>query len=127
MAIFNGGVKLKDVTTAELATEAIEAGKILIDTDNGSMYLDKVSGTTRIPIGKDALDTALSTTSHNAIENQALTNSIINTTAEVSAITADNIPCGTKPVKELITNLNNGNLEFQIVSGKLQFRYDDGL
>lgn len=97
-------VKLKRIATSALASEAVEDGKIVWITDgNNDLYLDV--GTTRKKM--IATDTALSTTSTNPIQNQALTNSIINTTAGVSAITKDNIPCGTKPVKELITNLND--------------------
>lgn len=96
-------VKFKRLLTSELASEAVEDGKVIwIKNGNNDLYLDV--GTTRkrmIPS-----DTTLSTTSTNPIENQALTNSIINTRAEVLAITADYIPCGTKPVKEIITNLD---------------------
>lgn len=94
-------VLFKRVTTAIRGTEAIQDGKILLDYERPSIYVD--NGSTRVEL--TPRDTALSTTSTNAIANNALTNSIINTTAEVSAITADNIPCGTKPVKELITSL----------------------
>lgn len=101
MAIFTDGMKFKDVTTAEQPSEAIEKGKILINTDTGRMYLDTVSSTTRIDLTPS--DTALSTTSTNPIQNQALTNSIINTLSGAIAVTVDSIPCGTKPVKELAT------------------------
>lgn len=94
-------VLFKRVTTAIRGTEAIQDGKILLDYERPSIYVD--NGSTRVEL--TPRDTSLSTTSTNAIANNALTNSIINTTAEVSAITADNIPCGTKPVKELINSL----------------------
>ena len=94
-------VLFKRVTTAIRGTEAIQDGKILLDYERPSIYVD--NGSTRVEL--TPRDTALSTTSTNAIANNALTNSIINTTAEVNAITADNIPCGTKPVKELNTSL----------------------
>lgn len=97
-------VLLKYGDTSVISGETIQQGKLLIDTQKGEISIDK-DGTTRLPL-TPTVDTALSTTSTNAIANNAITNSIINTTAEVSAITADNVPCGTKPVKELINNLN---------------------
>lgn len=96
-------VLLKYGDTSVISGETIQQGKILIDTQNGEISIDK-DGTTRLPL-TPTVDTALSTTSTNPIANNAITNSIVNTTAEVSAITADNIPCGTKPVKELINSL----------------------
>lgn len=101
MAIFTEGMKFKDVTSAEQPSEAIEKGKILINTDTGRMYLDTVSSTTRIDLTPS--DTALSTTSTNPIQNQALTNSIINTLEDVLATTVDSIPCGTQPLKLVTT------------------------
>ena len=98
---------IKD-TKAVIDALPIIDGQILLTTDqatNNEIYVD--DGVTRKLIFKGInVDSALSTTSTNAIANNAITNSIINTTVEVSAITADNIPCGTKPVKELITSLN---------------------
>jgi len=96
-------VKFKRLDTANRILEAVEDGKYILDYQRPSIYLDE--GTTRIEL--TPRDTALSTTSTNPIENQALTNSIINTLAEALAITADYIPCGTKPVKELNTIVSN--------------------
>ena len=96
-------VLLKYGNTATISGETIQQGKLLIDTQKAEISIDK-DGTSRVKL-TPTVDSALSTTSTNPIANNAITNSIINTTAEVSAITADNIPCGTKPVKELITNL----------------------
>ena len=95
-------VKFIKGDTATINGTAITDGQLLYNTITGQHYIDNES--TRVEVGKP-VDSALSTTSTNAIANNAITTSIINTTAEVSAITADNIPCGTKPVKELITNL----------------------
>ena len=95
-------VKFIKGNTAKINGTAITDGQLLYDTTAGLHYIDV--GSTRKEVGKP-IDTALSTTSTNAIANNAITNSIINTTAEVSAITASNIPCGTKPVKELINSL----------------------
>ena len=97
-------VLFKYGNTSTISGETIQQGKILIDTQKGEISIDK-DGTTRLPL-TPTVDTALSTTSTNPIANNAITNSIINTTTEVSAITASNIPCGTLPVKELITSLN---------------------
>ena len=96
-------VKFIKGDTAKINGTTIVDGQLLYDTTTGLHYIDNES--TRVEVGKP-VDSALSTTSTNAIANNAITNSIINTTAEVSAITASNVPCGTKPVKELITNLN---------------------
>lgn len=97
-------VKFIKGNTAKISGTTIVDGQLLYDTTAGLHYID--NGSTRIQVGT-SVDSALSTTSTNAIANNAITNSIINTTAEVSAITEDYIPCGTKPVKELITNLND--------------------
>lgn len=110
MSIFAGGVKFKDVTSAEQPSEAIEKGKVLINTDTGKMYLDKVSETTRMELIPS--DGSLSTTSTNPIQNQAITNSIINTLEDVLATTVDSVPCGTQPLKLLSTILS-----FSIVTG----------
>ena len=78
-------VLFKRGNTATIDGTAITDGQLLYNTTTGQHYID--SGSTRIEVGKP----------------------VVNTTAEVSAITADNIPCGTKPVKELITSLNGLN------------------
>lgn len=109
-------VLFKRGNTATINGTAISDGQLLYNTTTGQQYID--SGSTRKEVGKP-VDTTLSTTSTNAIANNALTNSIINTTAEVSAITADNIPCGTKPVKELINSLTANAKHFY-------FDYKDG-
>lgn len=96
-------VYFKYGTTAEITAQGVQQGKFLIDYEAKEISIDK-DGTNRVVLNE--VDTALSTISTNAIQNKALTNSIINTTAEVSAITVNSIPCGTKPVKELITNVN---------------------
>lgn len=107
MAIFTEGMKFKDVTSAEQPSEAIEKGKVLINTDTGKMYLDKVSGTTRMELIPS--DDTLSTTSTNPIQNQALTNSIINTLEDVLATTVNSVPCGTQPLK-LVTTVKSFSL-----------------
>lgn len=97
-------VKFKRLLSSELASEAIEDGKtIWIKDGNNELYLDV--GTVRKKMIPS--DTALSTTSTNPIQNQALTNSIINTLSGAIAVTVDSIPCGTKPVKELNTIVSN--------------------
>lgn len=102
---------IKD-TKANIDALPIIDGQLLITTDlgvNNEISVD--TGTTRTLLLKGInVDSALSTTSTNAIANNAITNSIVNTTAEVSAITESNIPCGTLPVKELTTNLNANKL-----------------
>ena len=104
MAIFQ---PIKDTKANVLALPIID-GQILLTTDQGvnnELYLD--TGSTRELFLKGiSVDSALSTTSTNAIANNALTNSIVNTLAEVASITDSNIPCGTLAVKELNTNLN---------------------
>ena len=112
-------VLFKRGNTATITGTAITDGQLLYDTTTGRHYVDV--GSTRKEVGK-VVDTTLSTTSTNAISNGAITSSIVNTTAEVSAITADYIPCGTKPVKELIQSLNTinttiGNRTSDLLSG----------
>lgn len=93
-------VKFKKILTSELATEAIEDGKLIwIKDGNNEIYQDV--GTVRKQMISS--DTALSTTSTNPIQNQALTNSIINTLEDVLATTVDSVPCGTQPLKLLST------------------------
>lgn len=75
-------VLFKRGDTATINGTAVTDGQLLYDTTTGQHYID--SDSTRKEVGKP----------------------VVNTTAEVSAITADYIPCGTKPVKELITSLN---------------------
>ena len=107
-------VLFKRGDTATITGTAITDGQLLYDTTTGRHYVDV--GSTRKEVGK-VVDTALSTTSTNAISNGAITSSIVNTTAEVSAITADYIPCGTKPVKELIQSLKSGFVKLSAAAG----------
>ena len=79
-------VKFIKGDTATLAGVAIVDGQLLYNTTTGQHYIDNESS--RVEVGKP----------------------VVNTTAEVSAITVDNIPCGTKPVKELTQNLINKKL-----------------
>ena len=67
--------------TATINGTAITDGQLLYNTTTGQHYID--NGSTRVEVGKP----------------------VVNTMAEVSAITVDNIPCGTKPVKELNDSL----------------------
>lgn len=90
-------VKFKQVTNAQQTTEAIEEDKLLYNYESQKIHIDK--GGSRIPFYPT--DTTLSTISTNAVANSAITGSIVNTLAEVNAITADYIPCGTKPLKTL--------------------------
>ena len=85
--------------TATINSTAIVDGQLLWNTVTGEIWEDV--GTSRISCGK-LVDTSLNPTSPNAVSNQAVTGSIINTREEVLAITANYIPCGTKPVKELL-------------------------
>lgn len=79
-------VILKRLTTALRTTEAIQDGKIILDYEKPSIYLD--NGTARIDM--TPRDSALSTTSTNAIENQAVRNAIVNTnTTTVAGFMAD--------------------------------------
>lgn len=85
--------------TSIINGETPQQGKLLIDYEAKKVSIDK-DGTNRVLLAQPA-DSALSTTSTNAIANNAITNSIINTMADVMAVTADYIPCGTKALKEL--------------------------
>ena len=76
-------VLFKRGNTDTITGTAITDGQLLYDTTTGQTYIDV--GSVRKPTGRP----------------------VANTTAEVSAITADYIPCGTKPVKELIESLGN--------------------
>lgn len=96
-------VKYTRGDTAFIAGTTIQDGQLLYNTVTGQHYEDV--GTTRKEVGK-IVDTTLSTTSTNAVANRAITGSIVNTLAEVNAITANSIPCGTKPLKELSTSLD---------------------
>ena len=110
-------VLFKRGNTATITGTAITDGQLLYDTTTGRHYVDV--GSIRKEVGK-VVDTALSTTSTNAISNGAITSSIVNTITEVSAITADYIPCGTKPVKELY-DMRNGTVLWTNVSPTSSF------
>ena len=97
-------VLFKRGNTATINSTAIADGQLLWNTVTGEMWEDV--GTSRIACGK-LVDTSLNPISPNAVSNQAITGSIINTRAEALAITADYIPCGTKPLKELNTIVSN--------------------
>ena len=92
-------VKYTRGNTAFIAGTTIQDGQMLFNTTTGQQYLD-IDASTRKEIGKVA-DTTLSTTSTNAVANSAITGSIVNTMADVNAITNNYIPCGTNAVKEL--------------------------
>ena len=92
-------VKYTRGNTAFIAGTTIQDGQMLFNTTTGQQYLD-IGASTRKEIGKVA-DTTLSTTSTNAVANSAITGSIVNTMADVNAITNNYIPCGTNAVKEL--------------------------
>ena len=76
-------VKFIKGNTAKINSTAIADGQLLYNTTTGQHYIDNES--TRVEVGKP----------------------VVNTIAEVSAITVDNIPCGTKPVKELNESLSS--------------------
>ena len=82
-------VKFIKGDTAKINSTAITDGQLLYNTTTGQHYIDNES--TRIEVGKP----------------EKPEKPVVNTMAEVSAITVDNIPCGTKPVKELNKNLGN--------------------
>ena len=113
-------VKFIKGDTAKINSTAIADGQLLYNTTTGQHYIDNES--TRVEVGKP-VDSALSTTSTNAIANKAITNSIINTMAEVSAITEPNIPCGTLAAKELNSILTTYS-EITTGSGELGELYD---
>jgi len=88
MAIFESGIIFKDVTTAEQSSEAIEAGKILVNIQTGEQFLD-ISTTERIGLGKLVSQT-LTDGSTNAVSGDAVVNNIINTnTTTLSGFMAD--------------------------------------
>jgi len=100
-------VKFITITEAQLATEAIEDRKIIFIKDGNNDIYQDVGTTVRHKMSPSLpADSALSTTSTNPIQNQAITNSIVNDLTTAIATTVDYIPCGTKPVKDLNTIVN---------------------
>ena len=95
-------VLFRRLTTSEENSEAIKKRKIIYEYEHKDIYVD-VDDTTRVNI--TPRDSALSTTSENAISNKAITTSIVNDLATAIATTADYVPCGTKVVKALNTNM----------------------
>ena len=84
--------------TATINGTAIADGQLLWNTVTGEIWEDV--GTSRIACGK-IVDTSLNPTSPNAVSNQAITGSIVNSLNTAIGTTEDYVPCGTKPVKEL--------------------------
>ena len=81
-------VKFIKGDTAKINDTSVTDGQLLYNTTTGQHYIDNES--TRVEVGKP----------------------VVNTSAEVLAITEDNIPCGTKPVKELIQSLDGLNSNY---------------
>lgn len=115
--------------------EPVEDGKLTFSTNgDGKMYLDK--GNQRLEMGgARTIDSTPSTTSNNPIQNKAVTNNfpqntdIVNTLSNVTSVTEDGIPCGTKPVRELKNDVDirlaNINLSVNR-EGKLVFTDSNG-
>ena len=89
--------------TATINGIAITDGQLLWNTVTGEIWEDV--GTSRIACGK-LVDTSLNPTSPNAVSNQAITGSIVNSLATVLSTTENYVPCGTKPIKELYDERN---------------------
>ena len=70
-------------------------GQILYNTTTGQHYEDV--GSTRIEVGKP-VDPTLSTTSTNAIQNKAITNSIVEIHNVISAYLLKVFDCSNEPL-----------------------------
>lgn len=101
----NETVLFKRGDSATITSTPITDGQILFDTSgNGKMYLD--NGTTRLAMGGSVtIDSTLSKTSTNAVQNKAVTGNILNSLAEVSAATQQNTIAGALALKEVNSSL----------------------
>lgn len=86
-------------------------GQMLFTTDTDKIYID--NGTTRIMYRGVPIDSTLSTTSTNAVENQAITNncgmaSNLQTTIKTNIVSAVN-ELADKSYTEITTTLTTGN------------------
>lgn len=116
----NETVLFKRGDSATITSTPITDGQILFDTSgNGKMYLD--NGTTRLTMGGAVtIDSTLSKTSTNAIQNKAVTGNILNSLAEVSAATQQNTIAGALALKEVNSSLkaNNNQIYMDYHDGK---------
>ena len=105
----NETVLFKRGDSATITSTPITDGQILFDTSgNGKMYLD--NGTTRLAMGGSVtIDSTLSKTSTNAVQNKAVTGNILNSLAEVSAATQQNTIAGALALKEVNSSLTANN------------------
>lgn len=103
----NETVLFKRGDSATITSTPITDGQILFDTSgNGKMYLD--NGTTRLAMGGSVtIDSTLSKTSTNAVQNKAVTGNILNSLAEVSAATQQNTIAGALALKEVNSSLKD--------------------
>lgn len=103
----NETVLFKRGDSATITSTPITDGQILFDTSgNGKMYLD--NGTTRLAMGGSVtIDSTLSKTSTNAVQNKAVTGNILNSLAEVSAATQQNTIAGALALKEVNSSLES--------------------
>lgn len=103
----NETVLFKRGDSATITSTPITDGQILFDTSgNGKMYLD--NGTTRLAMGGSVtIDSTLSKTSTNAVQNKAVTGNILNSLAEVSAATQQNTIAGALALKEVNSSLQD--------------------
>lgn len=110
----NETVLFKRGDSATITSTPVTDGQILFDTSgNGKMYLD--NGTTRLTMGGAVtIDSTLSKTSTNAIQNKAVTGNILNSLAEVSAATQQNTIAGALALKEVNSKLAGGKIKFGI-------------
>lgn len=103
-------------TSAQLAQIANVDGQLLFSTDENKILMD--DGTTRKQYGGDTqVDSALSSTSTNPLQNKIVYSScvkytdIVDSLATIASITQNDIPVGALAVKELNSNLTNENNE----------------
>ncbi len=97
-------------TSAQLAQIANVDGQLLFSTDENKILMD--DGTTRKQYGGDTqVDSALSSTSTNPLQNKIVYSScvkytdIVDSLATIASITQNDIPVGALAVKELNSNL----------------------
>lgn len=121
----NETVLFKRGDSATITSTPITDGQILFDTSgNGKMYLD--NGTTRLAMGGSVtIDSTLSKTSTNAVQNKAVTGNILNSLAEVSAATQQNTIAGALALKEVNSSLGGGRIQLVVnEDGSLGYKLD---
>ena len=104
--------------TSDPSSKPITDGQLIFDTSgNGKMYLD--NGTERLEMGGSmSVDSVLNAESTNPIQNKAVAGVMLKTLDEVGAVTKAGFIPDALTVKQLNSNLADGQISFSVVNGE---------